>query len=189
MDFRRLARLSTLNDGPIRAIEMLGDIGVCVAVLPSLPGTYLDGAAMVSTSGVPAIGLTLRFDRLDSFWFTLLHEVAHIAFHYDFLMQNNEAFIDDMDIRSDAAQEREADEFARTTLIPNQFIDQVEWSLSSSQEDLVRVATRARVHLAIVAGRWQRTMTISSSQSHSRRRSSWTAEFGSTPALTGKSME
>jgi HTH-type transcriptional regulator / antitoxin HigA len=111
---------------------------------------------MISTSGIPVIGLTLRFDRLDSFWFTLLHEVAHIALHYDFLIQNNEAFIDDMEIRSDDAQEREADEFARTTLIPDQFIDQVEWSLASSHDDLVRVATRARVHVAIVAGRWQR---------------------------------
>jgi HTH-type transcriptional regulator / antitoxin HigA len=156
MDFRRLARLSTQSDGPLQAVETLRSLGVCVVILPSLPGTFLDGAAMASSSGTPVIGLTLRFDRVDSFWFTLFHEVGHVALHYDFLVRSKEAFIDDMEMRSDDAQEREADEFARLALIPNQIIDQVNWSSASSYDDLVTVATRARVHVAIVAGRWQR---------------------------------
>jgi HTH-type transcriptional regulator / antitoxin HigA len=155
-DFRQLARLSVHGDGPIRAIKLLRASGVCVAILPPLPGTFLDGAAMISSSGSPVIGLTLRYDRVDSFWFTLLHEVAHIALHYDLLVQDQEAFIDDMEIRSDDTLEREADEFARTSLIPDHFLAQVRWSGDSSSDDLIAVATRSRVHVAIVAGRWQR---------------------------------
>lgn len=156
LDFRHLAKMSTRPDGSLRAIHSLEKHGVCVVVLPSLPGTFLDGAAMLSSSGNPVIGLTLRFDRVDSFWFTLLHEVAHIALHYEFLTRNETGFIDDMEIQSDDVQEREADEFAQEALIPRQFLNQVDWSAGSSQDDLITVATRARVHLAIVAGRWQR---------------------------------
>ena len=135
----------------------LRELGVSVVIMPSLPGTFLDGAAMwVTSAGAPVIGLTIRFDRIDSFWFTLLHEAAHIALHYDILIENKEPFIDDMEIRSDDVQEREADEFAKSSLIPQHFLDQVEWSLQSSYDDLVTVASRARVHLAVVAGRWQR---------------------------------
>lgn len=66
--------------------------------------------------------------------------------------------MDDIEIRSDDTQEREADEFARTTLIPDQFIGQLEWSPASSHDDLIGVATCARVHVAIVAGRWLRDL-------------------------------
>jgi hypothetical protein len=37
----------------------------------------------IATDGTPVIGLTLRYDRLDNFWFCLLHELAHVhAFMY-----------------------------------------------------------------------------------------------------------
>src|SRR5258708_7952902 len=91
--------------------------------MPPLPGTFLDGAAMVSASGVPVVGLTLRHDRIDNFWFTLLHE---------------------------------PDDLARDALIPANILDQVVWSSASSYDDIITVSTRARVPVAVVAGRWQR---------------------------------
>jgi hypothetical protein len=39
---------------------------------------------------------------------------------------------------------------------PISILSQVVWSHASVHNDLVTVATRARVHLAVVAGRWQR---------------------------------
>lgn len=61
-----------------------------------------------------------------------------------------------MDIRSEDTCEREADALARDLLIPPQFLSQVNWGPNTSQDEIVTVATRARVHVAIVAGRWQR---------------------------------
>jgi HTH-type transcriptional regulator / antitoxin HigA len=155
-DFRPLARMSALPDGPRRAIGELGANGVVVVVLPSLPGTFLDGAAMLSPAGTPVIGLTLRHDRIDGFWFTLLHEASHIALHYDLLRQNNSAFVDDMEIRSEEGCEREADDLARNALIPPQFLSQVHWGRDTTNDEVATVATRARVHTSVVAGRWQR---------------------------------
>lgn len=46
-----------------------------------MKGTLLDGAALKDVDGQPIIGMTLRHDRLDNFWFTLLHELAHLWKH------------------------------------------------------------------------------------------------------------
>lgn len=155
-DFRSLARMSAKPDGPCRAIRALEANGVAVVVLPALPGTFLDGAAMLSEAGRPIIGITLRHDRIDSFWFTLLHEVSHIALHYELLFQSKSLFVDDLDIRSDETCEREADDLARNTLIPSEFLSQVHWGADTTNDEIITVATRARVHVAVVAGRWQR---------------------------------
>ena len=155
-DFRHLARMSQRPYGPSRAIAELSKNGVSVVVLPPLPGTFLDGVAMLTAAGAPVIGLTLRYDRIDSFWFTLLHEVSHIVLHYEILKKSKATFVDDMDIRSEDVREREADELARDVLIPPQFLTQVNWGPHTTQDEIITIATRARVHIAIVAGRWQR---------------------------------
>jgi HTH-type transcriptional regulator / antitoxin HigA len=155
-DLRQIAKLSARNDGPRRAIDQLTSKGICVVVMPALPGTFLDGATIASPSGVPVIGLTLRHDRVDNFWFTILHELAHICLHFRVLLSNHVAFIDDMEIQSGNVYEQEADALARESLIPKEILSQVVWSPASVQGDLMTVATRARTHLAVVAGRWQR---------------------------------
>jgi HTH-type transcriptional regulator / antitoxin HigA len=72
------------------------------------------------------------------------------------LKNNKEAFVDDMEIRSEDVCEREADDFARNLLIPPQFLAQINWGPETTLDEIIAVATRARVHVAIVAGRWQR---------------------------------
>ena len=63
--------------------NILRKIGIVVVIEPHFPKTYLDGATILVNKDNPIIGLTLRFDRLDNYWFTLMHEVAHIALHYN----------------------------------------------------------------------------------------------------------
>jgi HTH-type transcriptional regulator/antitoxin HigA len=155
-DLRQIAKMSTKTDGPVRAIRELIRKGVAVVVIPPLPGTFLDGAAMASQTGRPVIGLTLRHDRTDSFWFTLLHELAHVALHYDDLIGSNGAFVDDMEIRSEEACEREADKLARDSLIPADILTHVNWGAATAHDDLITISARARVHISVVAGRWQR---------------------------------
>lgn len=153
---REIARMSTKESGPRRAVPFLAERGIAVVIMPALPGTFLDGAAMVSSTGGPVVGLTLRHDRVDGFWFTLLHELAHVALHYTHLLETNTAFVDDMEIQSDDKYELEADALARDSLIPPDILAQVYWGLETTHDDLVMLATRARVHLSVVAGRWQR---------------------------------
>jgi HTH-type transcriptional regulator/antitoxin HigA len=80
----------------------------------------LDGAALWHPDGFPVIGLTLRYDRLDNFWFTLFHELGHVTQH---LNTKSIGFIDtDIDSASEKQVEQEADTFAL-----NQFISPDDW--------------------------------------------------------------
>lgn len=153
---RRIARLSTKPDAPVRAIAALREAGINVVIMPPLQGTFLDGAALINQRGEPVVGLTLRHDRIDNFWFTLLHELSHISLHFAVLAETCVAFVDDMEIQSEDLLEREADTLAQNSLIPAAILEQVAWDRQSTYDDLVAVATRARVPLAVVAGRWQR---------------------------------
>lgn len=54
-------------------------LGVHFLIVPHLPKTYVDGAALYIDDEHPVVALTLRHNRIDNFWFTLMHEVAHIV--------------------------------------------------------------------------------------------------------------
>ncbi len=149
---RQLAQLSVHDDGPLRAREKLAEWGIQLVILEHLPGTFLDGAAMCRADGTRLIALTLRHNRLDNFWFTLLHELCHVARH---LKEGTSIILDDLDVKGSGDVESEADQFAQDALIPPAV-----WELARdedlSNEGVIDVANRAGVHASIVAGRWQR---------------------------------
>lgn len=147
-----LVHLSGAADGPRLACELLRDMGVAVIVESHLPKTRLDGAAIfLPQTATPIVGLTLRYDRIDNFWFTLMHELAHISLH---LEEHGGIFYDDLAYTvSLASQEVEADELARDILIPPDI-----WAASDARRThSVRVvemlAEQLGINPAIVAGR------------------------------------
>lgn len=150
---RNLARLSWLSDGPRLAIEFLAKYGIVVIVEPRLPNTLLDGAAMLTESGVPVVGLTLRYDRIDYFWFTLLHEVAHIWRH---LNSSDDIFIDRIEnIDSKVMAEKEANRISRDSFIPRGIWKRSPAFLSPTKENIQQLADELHIHPAIVVGRLQ----------------------------------
>lgn len=153
---RSLARLSVYGDGPSRARDRLSELGIILVILPHLPGTHLDGAALLRPrDGTPVIALTLRRDRIDNFWFTLIHEFAHVAFH---LTDDRTYIFDDLDIGSSDEIENHADRLAGTALIPDEHWEAFDCKGTfMSVADILAFARRMEVHPAIVAGRWQMT--------------------------------
>jgi HTH-type transcriptional regulator/antitoxin HigA len=112
----QLVRLSALSDGPKKAQEFLEGVGIQLVVEPQVPGMPVDGAAFL-LDGTPIIGMTLRKDTVDNFWFTLMHEVGHIVLHYRAGL--SAGFFDDLDGSSLDEAEEEADFFAQNILIPD----------------------------------------------------------------------
>ena len=146
---RDVAKLSPPTDGPSQAVQFLRDQGIAVEIVPHLPRTHLDGAAMKSSDGRPVIGLTLRYDRIDNFWWVLMHELAHAIFH----LEKSPAFIDDLRLCSDDETEEQADSYAQNALIPREA-----WEGGGSAERLspiavMSLAQQLGIHPAIVAGR------------------------------------
>ena len=96
-------------------IEYLRNSGIRVVIEFYLPNTYLDGSAFLLSDGPPVIGMTLRQDRLDNFWFVLFHEFVHIIKHLH--KGNIESIFDDLDAKADDI-EQVADEQAGEILVP-----------------------------------------------------------------------
>ncbi len=157
LDFlKQIARLSWSEDGPRLAKEFLAKHGILLVIVEHLPKTYLDGAALRLGDGRPVIGMTLRHDRIDNFWFCLLHELAHVGRHMD--NNEGEAFVDDLTLRKVEGarrdpREAQADEWAEEALMPR-----AAWQTSAVRDHptpmaVMNLANVLQVHPAIVAGR------------------------------------
>lgn len=157
LDFlRSVARQSWAEDGPRLAQEFLANHGIALVTVRHLPKTHLDGAALRLGDGRPVIGLTLRYDRIDNFWFCLLHELAHVGRHLD--ANQGSAFVDDLTLRTlegrrEDPREGEADDWAEEALVPRSV-----WAASAVREKpspmvVMNLATALQVHPAVVAGR------------------------------------
>jgi len=148
---RDVARFSWSKSGPLLAKEYLAKQGIALVVEPHLPRTHLDGAAVYSSQlQAPVIALTLRHDRIDNFWFCLMHELAHVSLH----ISEEVRFYDDLDVEElDDRTEREADDLAGEALIPSDAWDGSPASRLRTPEAAVQLAEELSIHPAIVAGR------------------------------------
>ena len=154
---RELRSLIRYDVGPRLAVQFLLERGIVVIIAPHLKRTRLDGAAMLRADGVPVIGLTLRHDRLDNFWFTLFHELMHVLLHLtsgSLKPESQMCYLDDLDVAPDASEvEKQADQAARDALVPAR-----DWETSAIRYAIApatvsQLALDIEVADAIVAGR------------------------------------
>lgn len=148
---RDVAKLSVHADGPRLAQKWLANYGIALVIEKGFAKTYLDGAAMMD-GNQPIVALTLRHDRIDNFWFALLHELVHVWKH---LKKGTMFIADNLDdtTRVGKTQEDEADAGATEALIPKRLWDKSAVKTSLLAEDALVLAKQAGVHPAIVAGR------------------------------------
>ena len=151
-----VARLSWMENGPNIAVKFLEDRGIAVVIEPHLPKTHLDGAATLSSSGTPVIGLTVREDRLDNFWFTLMHELIHAQRHLD--RDGIRAIVDGdiEDVLENEGIEKEANDVAAEMLIPRSHWKRSRAYVKPSTAAILELAKQLKINPAIVAGRVRR---------------------------------
>lgn len=145
-----LVQLSRMEDGPIRAREMLLQHGVVLIIEPHVMSMRVDGAAFL-VEGVPVIGMTLLRDAIDNFWFTLLHEIAHIVLHYRIGL--SAGFFDDVTSTEVDELESEANAFAANLLIPEEVWTRSPARIARAAAPIERLAHQLGIHPAIVFGR------------------------------------
>lgn len=78
--YDQLYTFTTSTEGIADFLIELNKAGVIFFVLPHLQKTYLDGAAFLKGK-TPVIVFTGRYKRIDNFWFTITHEIAHVLRH------------------------------------------------------------------------------------------------------------
>jgi HTH-type transcriptional regulator/antitoxin HigA len=146
-----LVRLSYLDNGPLLAREYLHKSGIHFVMEVHLPHTHLDGAAIKLSDGSPLVAMTLRHDRLDNFWFTLCHELAHVALH--FKGEEPTAFFDDLDQAEIDKYEKDADSWATEGLIPRNLWRAAKIEGTPTTRKILAFAANLRINPAIPAGR------------------------------------
>ena len=162
-----LRALMVEPEGVRHAPRLLSDLGVRFLVVEHLPHTRIDGACLWLKSS-PVIVLSMRYDRIDSFWFTLAHELGHVI--------NKHRFSIDVDLvgknqkRAKPTQEVVADEFAATFLVPPDELDDFVARVAPlySKKKIDGFASRIGVHPGIVVGQLHYRNRIS--YSHSREK-------------------
>lgn len=146
---RELVAISFFNEGPRLAKEFLSKNGISLVFERHLPKTHVDGAATFLADGTPVIGLSVRHDRVDNFWFCLCHELAHVKLHLE--EGSQDWYVDDLDVRDNSRHERQADKWATDILISPHVWQRV--ANCQSPLEVESAANSLRINPAIVAGR------------------------------------
>jgi HTH-type transcriptional regulator / antitoxin HigA len=156
---KALSRLRTLLVAPeeLRQVPtILAEAGVRFVIVEFLPGAKIDGAAFW-LNDTPVIALSIRFDRVNNFWFVLRHEIEHILnrdgqVSIDIELTErlqNKGELPPEEVRANAA----AAEF----LIPKSELDSfiVRVRPLYSEQRILLFAKRIGVHPGIVVGQLQ----------------------------------
>ncbi len=154
---RKLTRLSYYEYGITLVKNELNKIGIHFVISPHLSKTHLDGACFFASDKKPVIAMTIRYDRLDNFWFTLMHELGHLALEHITSESNCAIFDDTNSSRTEKnSREDEADKFAKDSFIPESI-----WRkngkdlINGTKQDIIKFAEKLEISAAIVAGRIQ----------------------------------
>jgi len=149
-DLRRLAQRSVDPKAVRQLPSMLAKLGIILVYVYALPGMNADGAVFHLNTGQPVIAMSLRFPRLDYFWFTLLHELAHLVLHADQL--KDPVFFD-----VEANEETDRIEKAANRLAKDSIVDRESWrncapKYDTSDRAVLAYAAEQGVHPSLVAG-------------------------------------
>lgn len=135
--------------------KLFAEYGIRLVFVEALKGSKIDGVCFWLDDQSPVIGLSLRFDRMDNFWFVLRHELEHVIQGHG---KTSPHFDVDYGISSDSskidAEELAANEAASNFCIPRSKLDSyISRKAPLFQErDFLGFARLAGVHPCIAAG-------------------------------------
>lgn len=157
---RRLRQLAAYPDEVKHLPGVLSEHGIRFVIVEPLRGAHIDGAAFW-IDNQPVIAVSARWDRIDAFWFTVMHEFVHI--------KNRDTFSVDIDLlfevergvvavllAEDAAEKR-ANHEAAELLVPKAEIDSFVARVAPlySAERIVQFAHRIKMHPGVIVGQLQ----------------------------------
>jgi HTH-type transcriptional regulator/antitoxin HigA len=140
--------------------RILSESGIRFVLVEALPSTRIDGVCTWLDRHSPVIGISQRLDRIDGFWFTLLHEMHHVKHHAgqdNPILDVNLVGEDAKSMKDKPEMERLADEFAANFSIKKSDLDNFIARIRPlySKQRVQAFAARMMVHPGIVVGQLQ----------------------------------
>lgn len=145
-----LRKLAAKSKAVHRVPGMLSRYGIRFVVIEPLPRVKIDGAAFWLNETSPVIAMSIRFDNIGSFWFTLMHEFFHIKHKDSFSF-------DDLETSPSDEAEVKANEAAADALVPQKDMDAfiVTYKPRFTEALINNFATRLQIHPGIIVGQLQ----------------------------------
>lgn len=150
----KIHKLTARPEDAAKLPMLLAELGVRFVVIEDLPRTKIDGAAFFlgDDCSKPVIAVSLRIDRMESFWHTLGHELRHIL-NEDPLSLDSELVGNDRALHLSTIEDR-ANKEAAEWLVPSREIESFALRAKPAfvKEAIRRFAGRMGVHPSIVIG-------------------------------------
>ena len=121
--------------------------------MDSFSGIKLDGATFLLGDSIPVIGMSLRYNRLDYYWFTLFHELSHVILHQEHLKT---PLLDDLEKEKTTDIENEANNLALKMIIPRSVWRSCDLNYNADNKNVYKLAEELKIHPALVAGRYRK---------------------------------
>ena len=139
---------------------ILSKCGIRFVVVESLKSAKIDGVCFWLNDMAPVIGMSLRHDRIDNFYFVLRHELEHVVRRH-----GRETAAVDAELEGERAgvgielpeEERIANEAAAEFCVPqakmNKFVEVKDPFFA--ERDIIGFARTVKVHPGLIAGQLQ----------------------------------
>jgi HTH-type transcriptional regulator / antitoxin HigA len=160
---RAITELKSLLAAPEearKAPRILTEAGVRFVVVETLTTAKVDGVCFWLNPYSPVIGMTMRFDRIDNFWFVLRHECEHVL-----RGDGREVIAFDAELEGERAgtgagvaeQERIANAAAADFCVPARTLKQFVARKAPifTERDILGFSRVVKVHPGLVAGQLQ----------------------------------
>lgn len=149
-----LRKLAAYTSEAKKVPDVLAKHGIRFVVVEHLPSTKIDGATLWLDDNSPVIGMSVRYDRIDNFWFTLFHELAHVKYRDKMSIDSNITGTDEVELHVKPEFERRADKHASDSLVaPDEllsFIHRI--GPLYSEAKINQFANRMKIHPGIIVG-------------------------------------
>jgi HTH-type transcriptional regulator/antitoxin HigA len=140
--------------------RILAENGIRFVIVESLKSAKIDGVCFWLNDMAPVVGMSLRHDRIDNFYFVLRHELEHVRRRHGRAVVAMDAELDGERAGTGDGvpeEERVANEAASDFCVPRKKMDKfvsVKYP-SYHERDIIGFANTLRIHPGIVAGQLQ----------------------------------
>jgi len=140
--------------------RILTECGIRFVIVESLLNAKIDGVCFWLNDISPVIGMSLRHDRIDNFWFVLRHELEHVLQEHGKSKVNIDAELEGerAGVGSNVSEEeRIANAAAAEFCVPEKTMDSfiARKAPFFAERDILGLAATLRVHPGLIAGQLQ----------------------------------
>jgi HTH-type transcriptional regulator/antitoxin HigA len=158
---QKLETLRVSADAARKVSRIMMESGIRFVIVETLPSTKIDGVCFWLNNSSPVIGMSLRFDRIDNFWFVLRHEIEHVLRGH-----GRTAAMLDTDLETDRSsqsasiseEELVADTAAADFCVPQESLEKFITKKAPyfAERDILGFARTLGIHPGLIAGQLQR---------------------------------